>query len=197
MHHQIIQCTIKTRQQCPNTLTSVLPYHPCKIRNIGTLQVTQQPAHDVGVTNYKTHISTRQTHGLVTYQTCRNTPCATGTGMLCALTSLHITRPSTSPSTSPSPFTQLDNESEGIFQLSLTRSDAKNAIGRQFLRELAEALGNVTRERTTRCLLVRSNVDGVFCAGADLKERAGMTQQETHEFVSLLRGTFKQLEVLG
>lgn len=43
---------------------------------------------------------------------------------------------------------------------------------------------------------MRSNVDGVFCAGADLKERAGMTQQETHEFVSLLRGTFKQLEVV-
>lgn len=90
---------------------------------------------------------------------------------------------------------QLDGDSEGIFQLSLTRPDAKNAIGRQFLSELTEALTNVTREQSTRCLVVRSTVDGVFCAGADLKERAGMTQQETHEFVSALRATFKQLEV--
>lgn len=37
---------------------------------------------------------------------------------------------------------------------------------------------------------------GVFSAGADLKERAGMTQQEAWECVSLLRRTFSDLAAL-
>ena len=65
----------------------------------------------------------------------------------------------------------LEDENEGIFSLALTRPAARNAIGRQLLRELKEALANVRRERSTRCLVVRSEVDGVFCAGADLKVR--------------------------
>ena len=67
----------------------------------------------------------------------------------------------------------LDPPNEGIFVLSFTRPEAKNAIGRQFLRELQECLANVAQECTTRCLLMRSTVPGVFCAGADLKVSGG------------------------
>ena len=45
----------------------------------------------------------------------------------------------------------------------------KNAAGRQLLRELWEAINMVKLERTTRCVVVRSAVSNVFCAGADLK----------------------------
>ena len=41
--------------------------------------------------------------------------------------------------------------------------------GRKLLRELAEALTMVRRERAVRCLLIRSTVPNAFCAGADLK----------------------------
>lgn len=63
----------------------------------------------------------------------------------------------------------LDAPNDGIFFLSLTRPEAKNAIGRQLLRELRDALHQLARERTTRCVVVRSTAPGVFCAGADLK----------------------------
>jgi methylglutaconyl-CoA hydratase len=43
--------------------------------------------------------------------------------------------------------------------------------GRQLLRELVEAITMVRRERSTRCILIRSTVPNVFCAGADLKVR--------------------------
>ena len=66
----------------------------------------------------------------------------------------------------------LDGPNEGIFFLSLTRPEARNAIGRAFLRELRECLHTVAQERTTRCVVVRSTVPGVFCAGADLKVRS-------------------------
>lgn len=60
-------------------------------------------------------------------------------------------------------------ENENIFQLTLSRPEVKNAIGRQMLKELQEAIYNLKREGSTRCLVVRSSVPGAFCAGADLK----------------------------
>lgn len=90
----------------------------------------------------------------------------------------------------------LDGANEGIFLLSLNRPEARNAIGRTFLRELRECLHAVAQERTTRCVVVRSTVPGVFCAGADLKERAGMSQEEASTFVRELREAFAQLDSL-
>lgn len=90
----------------------------------------------------------------------------------------------------------LDGLNEGIFMLSLTRGEAKNAIGRQFLRELQEAVRNLRQEASTRCVVVRSTASGVFCAGADLKERATMSQQEAASFVQDLRATFSALAAL-
>lgn len=63
----------------------------------------------------------------------------------------------------------LSSPNEGISVISLSRSNAKNAIGRQLLRELQEAINTLRQERTTRCVLVRSTCPGTFCAGADLK----------------------------
>ena len=44
---------------------------------------------------------------------------------------------------------------EGVFELSLSRPAARNAIGRQLLRELRDCLTQLARERTTRAVLVR------------------------------------------
>lgn len=87
----------------------------------------------------------------------------------------------------------LSSPNEGISVVSLTRSSAKNAIGRQLLRELQEAINTLRQERTTRVVVLRSACPGTFSAGADLKERATMTQAETAEFVSSLRRTFTEL----
>ncbi len=86
---------------------------------------------------------------------------------------------------------------EGVSVVTLCRPAARNAIGRQLLRELSEAVNLLRQERTTRCVLLRSGVQGVFCSGADLKERAGMTQAETVEFVTSLRRALCDLEVRG
>jgi len=48
----------------------------------------------------------------------------------------------------------------------------------------------------TRVLILTSQVDGAFCAGADLKERAGFTADETAAFLSNLRNTFTALSSL-
>lgn len=65
--------------------------------------------------------------------------------------------------------------------LQLNRPKARNAISRQLLNTLSQQVKSIAAEEgngPTRALVVASNVDAAFCAGADLKERANMTHAE-------------------
>lgn len=54
---------------------------------------------------------------------------------------------------------------------------------------------NIKANPLTRVLLIDSRCEGVFCAGADLKERELMNTFETEMFVHSLRQTFHSLSV--
>lgn len=93
----------------------------------------------------------------------------------------------------------LKEYNDQIAVISLNRGKVKNALGRTLLDQMKQSLYDVRfseQAKDVRVVIVRSTVDGVFCAGADLKERAGMTQKETEAFVYDLRTTFSQLEDL-
>ena len=65
--------------------------------------------------------------------------------------------------------------------LSLNRPAARNAISKQLLAELNHQVTKIHNEGeagATRALILASEVDSSFCAGADLKERAGFTAEE-------------------
>ena len=49
-------------------------------------------------------------------------------------------------------------------------------------------------EDTARCVVLQSSTVGMFCAGADLKERKEMSPEEAKEFVRKLRSTFTMFE---
>lgn len=91
---------------------------------------------------------------------------------------------------------RLDGEDEGLVLLGLNRPHAKNALGRQLLGELETALRGLGEDPSARVVLIHSLVPGVFCAGADLKERAGMTPEEASAFVARLRAAFTAVERL-
>lgn len=91
---------------------------------------------------------------------------------------------------------RLDGADSGILMFGLERPEAKNALGRQMLREIKEALTLLKDDSSVRLAILHSLVPGVFCAGADLKERADMSQEETTDFVKELRATFTALERL-
>ncbi|KAF2278438.1 ClpP/crotonase [Westerdykella ornata] len=83
--------------------------------------------------------------------------------------------------------------------LSLNRPEARNAISRQLLAELSHQVNSIHNEGeagATRALILASDVDSSFCAGADLKERAGFTQEETANFLASLRATFTSIQNL-
>jgi methylglutaconyl-CoA hydratase len=65
--------------------------------------------------------------------------------------------------------------------LLLNRPEARNAISRELLDTLGWHVDAIAAEKgngPTRALVLASNVDAAFCAGADLKERKGMTKEE-------------------
>lgn len=65
--------------------------------------------------------------------------------------------------------------------LSLNRPEARNALSRQLVTELAREVDEIHKQGElgpTRALIIASESDKAFCAGADLKERKTFTQQE-------------------
>lgn len=89
---------------------------------------------------------------------------------------------------------RLTGDQEGIVTLTLDRPEAKNALGQRMVKEFNEALDALRFDASARVLILQSNVPRVFCAGADLKERLQMSQQEAAAATFGFRSLFTQLE---
>ncbi|CAF0776908.1 unnamed protein product [Didymodactylos carnosus] len=83
--------------------------------------------------------------------------------------------------------TTLVDGHEDIVEISLNRPERKNALGKELLSQA------VHQNNTARCILFRSMVPGAFCAGADLKERLEMAQDEVGPFVSRIKEAFSKI----
>ncbi|KAG8518959.1 Enoyl-CoA hydratase domain-containing protein 2, mitochondrial [Galemys pyrenaicus] len=86
---------------------------------------------------------------------------------------------------------------QGITEILMNRPRARNALGNVFVSELLEALAQLREDQHVRVLLFRSGVKGVFCAGADLKEREQMSEAEVGVFVQRLRGLMNEIAMDG
>ncbi|XP_037355186.1 enoyl-CoA hydratase domain-containing protein 2, mitochondrial isoform X2 [Talpa occidentalis] len=87
----------------------------------------------------------------------------------------------------------LTGPDQGITEILMNRPRARNALGNVFVSELLEALAQLREDQQVRVLLFRSAVKGVFCAGADLKEREQMSETEVGVFVQRLRGLMNEI----
>jgi methylglutaconyl-CoA hydratase len=66
----------------------------------------------------------------------------------------------------------------GIALVTLDRPERMNALSRALVARLGELGREVAAQEDVRLVIVTGAGDKAFCAGADLKERAGMTQDE-------------------
>lgn len=83
----------------------------------------------------------------------------------------------------------------GIYVLSLDRPGSKNALGLNLLNQFRTHLDTLAHSKC-RVLIIKSNCKGVFCSGADLKERAKMEPSQVSAFVHSLRTAFTDLQNL-
>ncbi|KAJ3129169.1 hypothetical protein HK098_002410 [Nowakowskiella sp. JEL0407] len=84
---------------------------------------------------------------------------------------------------------------ERIAVINFHRPQSKNALGKTLIGQLKEVIDNLryANNDDARVVILRSMVSGVFCGGADLKERLLMTEDEVAQFVNTLRSTFNDL----
>ncbi|CAG5126221.1 unnamed protein product [Candidula unifasciata] len=89
--------------------------------------------------------------------------------------------------------TYLDGEQAGIAVMSMRRFRYKNAMGRNIIQKFLDSMQEVKFNNSIRVVVLRSEVPGVFCAGADLKERLEMKNDEVAGFVAKLRFSLSEL----
>ncbi|XP_071873051.1 methylglutaconyl-CoA hydratase, mitochondrial [Bombus fervidus] len=90
----------------------------------------------------------------------------------------------------------LDGKDNGIVVLGLNRPTVCNALGKTLTSQLHDAISSIREDSKLRVLIIRSLVPKIFCAGADLRERARMDAAEISEFVSFLRNMTYNIETL-
>jgi len=67
--------------------------------------------------------------------------------------------------------------------LTLNRPQAANALSRALLASLRDELAKLAAQPGVTAVVIGGAGEKAFCAGADLKERLGMTVEETHTFL--------------
>ncbi|XP_076582389.1 enoyl-CoA hydratase domain-containing protein 2, mitochondrial [Chaetodon auriga] len=91
---------------------------------------------------------------------------------------------------------RLEGEDDGIVEVLMCRLKARNALGHVFVSQMRELVFALSNDSAARVVIFRSLVPGVFCAGADLKERALMNNAESDLFVHGLRSLMTQIALL-
>ncbi|XP_038049376.1 methylglutaconyl-CoA hydratase, mitochondrial-like [Patiria miniata] len=81
----------------------------------------------------------------------------------------------------------LEGEYLGVVVLAFNRPEAKNSFSRNILELLKDAVSTITYDKNARVVILKSDVPGIFSAGADLKERVKMKPSEVGPFVSSAR----------
>ena len=72
--------------------------------------------------------------------------------------------------------------------VTLNRPDARNALSRAVNLELQELATVLDDRDDVRAVVLTGAGDKVFCAGADLKERRGVSAAETGPYINAIAG---------
>jgi len=100
----------------------------------------------------------------------------------------------------------LEKGEDGLAFITLNRPARMNALGRQIVEELGQAIAAVEADPGVRVVVLTGSSPSpgsggaraeAFCAGADLKERRDMAPEQVRHFVNLLRATMGSLASLS
>jgi len=89
---------------------------------------------------------------------------------------------------------EVERREDGVLVVALSRPPV-NALGRELTAELAEAAARLGADPSVRAVVVAAR-GKTFCAGADLKERRGMSEAEVEDTVRRLRGSVEAVAAI-
>lgn len=90
---------------------------------------------------------------------------------------------------------RLDREGP-LAVVTLDRPEVMNALSFETLAQLDAIVARLKGEAAVRAAIFTGAGEKAFCAGADLKERAGFTPEQTREFVTRIGQTFEAVAAL-
>lgn len=83
-----------------------------------------------------------------------------------------------------------------VATLEIHRPEARNALSFPTLLELRSHLAELHQDDSIWVVVLTGAGDRAFCAGADLKERRSMSEEQVREFVRNIRGTMDDIAAL-
>lgn len=86
-------------------------------------------------------------------------------------------------------------DAEGPLEVWTIEGEARrNALSKAMMKAFKGHLARVSQQSGVRAVVLTGAGERAFCAGADLKERATMSEEDVRGFLSEVRGTFRALE---
>ena len=89
-----------------------------------------------------------------------------------------------------------DVDADGVAVVTLNRPDALNALNRQMVGELGQAMRAAKADAGVRGVIVTGSGEKAFAAGADIGEFAGMEPLEAHRFALRGQAVFNAIETM-
>ncbi len=80
-----------------------------------------------------------------------------------------------------------------VAEVVLDRSGALNAVSTAFARDLSAAIAAVAGDRAVRAVVLSSADERAFCVGADLKERAGLSDDDLRAQRPVTRAAYRSV----
>ena len=86
---------------------------------------------------------------------------------------------------------------KGVALVTLNRPEVMNAFNFALLRALKKEISALGAQKDIRVIIITGAGDKAFSAGADLKEREGMNEDQVREFIFTIRDLFTSIESLS
>jgi enoyl-CoA hydratase/carnithine racemase len=90
-----------------------------------------------------------------------------------------------------------EQERDGLVVVTLDRPERMNALNREMVLELGELGRRLDGDRAVRAVVVTGAGKKAFCAGADLKERRGMSDEDVRAMIASYRTELAWLDTIG
>jgi enoyl-CoA hydratase/carnithine racemase len=91
----------------------------------------------------------------------------------------------------------LEDRRGAVSIVTLNRPEVMNSFNFAMLRELRECVEKLHWDREVRVVIITGAGEKAFCAGADLKERATLGEDQVREFIFTIRNLFTFIEYMN
>jgi enoyl-CoA hydratase/carnithine racemase len=91
----------------------------------------------------------------------------------------------------------LEDRKGAVSVVTLNRPEVMNSFNFAMLRELRDCMEKLHWDREVRVVIITGAGEKAFCAGADLKERATLGEDQVRQFIYTIRNLFTFIEFMN